>query len=131
MPETPHVQVMRSSLGRALGLGSSRSGSHHWVIERLEAIALVPLTIWFIISMLHLTGASHQQVIDWLSSPKTIALMLILITLTFHHLQLGVQSVLNDYVHSEWLRVPAILAVKGACLLLALVCVISVLKIGL
>lgn len=131
MPETPHIRIMRSPLGRAEGLGSSRSGSHHWVVERLEAVALVPLTIWFIFSIIHLAGASHQQVIDWLSSPITIALMLILIAFTFHHLQLGVQSVLNDYVHDEWFRVPAILAVRAVCLFLALVCIISVLKIGL
>jgi len=56
----------------------------------------VPLTIWFIYSLLHLVGASHQAVIDWLSSPVSLALMLLLIVATFHHFTLGVHSVLDD-----------------------------------
>jgi succinate dehydrogenase / fumarate reductase, membrane anchor subunit len=130
MAETRHLEIMRSPLGRARGLGSSHGGSHHWVTERMTAIALVPLTVWFIFSMVRLAGASHQAVIVWLASPLTMVLMLILIASTFHHLQLGLQSVLIDYVRSEWLRLPAVLAVKAICLLLALTCIISVLKIG-
>jgi succinate dehydrogenase / fumarate reductase membrane anchor subunit len=131
MPETPRVYIMRSALSRAQGLGSSRTGSHHWVVERVAAAALVPLTVWFIFSMIHLLGSSHQRVIEWMSSPLTMVLMLILIGLTFNHLQLGVRSILSDYVHSEWLRVAAIFFVKAACLLLASLCIISVLKTGL
>ena len=131
MTETPRIDIMRSPLGSARGLGASGRGSHHWAMERMAAIALTPLTIWFILSVIHLAGASREMVIHWLSSPLTMVLMLILIVSTFHHLQLGIQSVLSDYVHSEWLRIPTILAVKAASLMLALTCIISVLKIGL
>ena len=131
MSGTPHIDMLRSPLGRARGLGSARAGSHHWWAQRLTAIALVPLTLWFIFSVIHLSGASHPVVIDWLSSPLTLGLMLALIVATFHHLQLGVQVVIEDYVHDERIKMAAVLAVRGLSILLALVCIVSVLKIGL
>ena len=131
MSETPQVDILRSPLGRARGLGSAHTGYHHWWIERVEAVALVPLTIWFIFSLLHLVGASHQAVIDWLSSPLSMVLMLLLIVTTFHHFSLGVQSVLDDYVHQPTIKMWSVFAIKGACVLLALLCIVSVLKIGL
>jgi succinate dehydrogenase / fumarate reductase membrane anchor subunit len=131
MAAKPHIDMLRSPLGRARGLGSARAGSHHWWAQRLTALALVPLTLWFIFSVIHLAGASHQVVIDWLSAPLTLGLMLALIVATFHHLQLGVQVVIEDYVHDERIKIGAVLAVKGLSVLLALVCIVSVLKIGL
>jgi succinate dehydrogenase / fumarate reductase membrane anchor subunit len=131
MSGTPHIDMLRSPLGRARGLGSARAGSHHWWAQRLTALALIPLTLWFIFSVIHLAGASHQMVIDWLSAPLTLGLMLALILATFHHLQLGVQVVIEDYVHDERVKIGAVLAVKALCVLLALVCIVSVLKIGL
>jgi succinate dehydrogenase / fumarate reductase membrane anchor subunit len=131
MSGTPHIDMLRSPLGRARGLGSARVGSHHWWAQRLTAIALVPLTLWFIFSVIHLSGATHQAVIAWLSSPLTLGLMLALIVATFHHLQLGVQVVIEDYVHDERAKLSAVLVVRAFCILLALVCIVSVLKIGL
>ena len=131
MPETPEVDILRSPLGRARGLGSAHAGYHHWWIERVEAVALVPLTIWFIFALLHLVGASHQAMIDWLSSPVSMVLMLLLIAATFHHFSLGVESVLNDYVHQPTIKMWSIFAIKGACTILALLCIVSVLRIGL
>jgi succinate dehydrogenase / fumarate reductase, membrane anchor subunit len=131
MPEAPHVNILRSPLGRARGLGSAHGGSHHWWVERVEAAALVPLTIWFIFALLHLVGAPRQAVIDWLSSPVSIVLMLLLIVTTFHHLSLGVQTVLDDYVHQPAIKLWSVLAVKGACVVAALLCIVAVLKIGL
>ncbi len=128
---TPHIDILRSPLGRARGLGSARAGSHHWWVQRLTAVALVPLTIWFIFSVIHLSGATHQVVIDWLSTPLTLGLMVALIIATFHHLQLGLQVVIEDYVHQEAAKTGAVLLMKAACVMLALVCLVSVLKIGL
>jgi len=131
MSVTPHIDILRSPLGRARGLGSARAGSGHWWAQRLTAIALVPLTLWFIFAVIHLSGASHQTVIDWLSAPLTLGLMLALIVATFHHLQLGLQIVIEDYVHQEALKTAAVLLVKGLSVMLALVCIVSVMKIGL
>jgi succinate dehydrogenase / fumarate reductase, membrane anchor subunit len=131
VPETPELNILRSPLGRARGLGSAHAGFRHWWVERVEAVALVPLTVWFILSLLHLVGASHQAVIDWLSSPLSMVLMLLLIVATFHHFSLGVQSVLDDYVHQPTIKLWSVLAIKAACVVSALLCIVSVLKIGL
>jgi succinate dehydrogenase / fumarate reductase membrane anchor subunit len=112
-------------------LGSARAGSQHWRAQRLTAVALVPLTLWFIWSMLRLAGASQADVADWLASPVRLALMLALILATFHHLQLGLQVVIEDYVPREGVKLMAVLAVKGLCVLLALICAISALALGL
>jgi succinate dehydrogenase / fumarate reductase, membrane anchor subunit len=120
----PHIDMLRSPLGRARGLGSARSGSKHWWAQRLTAIALVPLTLWFIRSMLHLTNGSQADVADWLSSPVRMALLLALIFATFHHLQLGLQVVIEDYVPQEGIKLAAVLAVKALCILLALICTV-------
>ena len=129
--KAPHVDMLRSPLGRARGLGSARAGSHHWWAQRLTAIALVPLTLWFIYAALGMIGSSRADVADWLSSPLTMTLMLALVIGTFHHLQLGLQIVIEDYVHKEATRLTAVLAMKAACILLALACIISVLRLGL
>jgi succinate dehydrogenase / fumarate reductase membrane anchor subunit len=131
MSGAPRLDLLRSPLGRARGLGSARAGSHHWRAQRLTALALVPLSLWFIFSVIHLSGASHQVVIDWLSSPLTLSLMLALILATFHHLQLGLQVVIEDYVKGEWRKTGIVLAVKAISMFLALTCIVSALKIGL
>ena len=134
MPDSrnmPHVDMLRSPLGRARGLGSARAGSKHWWAQRLTAAALVPLTLWFIWSVLRLTDASQGDVADWLASPVRLALMLALVVATFHHLQLGLQVVIEDYVHQEGVKLGLVLAVKGICILLALICIICVLALGL
>jgi succinate dehydrogenase / fumarate reductase membrane anchor subunit len=123
--------MLRSPLSRARGLGSARTGSHHWWAQRLTAIALAPLTLWFIFAVIHLSGATHQAVIEWLSAPLTLGLMIALIAATFHHLQLGLQVVIEDYVHDDRIRLASVLSIKALSVIMALVCIVSVLKIGL
>ena len=125
------IKVMRSELGRVRGLGSAKSGVHHWWGERVTGIALVPLSIWFIISVLRLLGAPHESVLEWFYNPVTTVLMLCLVIATFHHMQLGLQVVIDDYVHVERNRFAALLAVKGLTVILALLAVVSILKLGL
>jgi succinate dehydrogenase / fumarate reductase membrane anchor subunit len=130
MAGTPHVDMLRSSLGRARGLGSAKAGSMHWRAQRTTGLALVPLTIWFIYSVIHLSGASREAVMHWLSAPLPMVLMVALIIATFHHLQMGVQVVIEDYVHYEPAKMVSLLLARGLSWLLALVCIVSVLKIG-
>jgi succinate dehydrogenase / fumarate reductase membrane anchor subunit len=129
--KTVHVDIMRSQLGRVRGLGSAKSGLAHWWAQRLTAIALVPLSLWFIVSVLHLLGAPHDAVVDWISGPWTIVLMIALVVATFHHAQLGLQVVIEDYIHNDAARLASLIAVKGAAILLGMACVVSVLKLGL
>jgi succinate dehydrogenase / fumarate reductase, membrane anchor subunit len=128
--KAPHVDMLRSPLGRARGLGSAKAGAAHWWAQRLTAIALVPLTLWFICAVMRLHGADQAAVVAWLASPIAMVLMLSLIVATFHHLQLGLQVVVEDYVHDHALKTASVLALKGACIVLALACIVSVLKLG-
>jgi succinate dehydrogenase / fumarate reductase membrane anchor subunit len=129
--KTPQVDIMRSPLGRARGLGSARAGAAHWWAQRLTAIALVPLTLWFLCGMVRMIGATRDDVVFWMAGPLPIVLMIVLVIATFHHLQLGLQVVIEDYVHNDALRVGSILVIRAVAVLLALSCIISVLKLGL
>ncbi len=126
----PQVAIMRSQLGRVRGLGAARTGSAHWWAQRWTAIALVPLTLWFIWSVLTLAGQPQTAMVAWARSPVHTVLMLCLVAATFHHMQLGLQVVIEDYVHGEPAKLLSLLAIKGVAILLALACIVSVLKLA-
>jgi succinate dehydrogenase / fumarate reductase membrane anchor subunit len=126
----PTINVLRSQLGRARGLGAAKSGLSHWWAERLTSVALVPLTLWFVYAVLHLSSRDRAHVQHFASSPINATLLLALVLITFHHMQLGLQVVIEDYVHSEGTKLVALLAIKGVALLLAIACSISVLKLA-
>lgn len=120
----------RTPLAQARGLGSAKSGTHHWWMQRLTAIALVPLTLWFVASLVTVVTADHATAIAWLRSPLVAILCCALIVATFYHAQLGLQVVLEDYVHSEWLKLVSIVLTKLLSLLLAGACLFAVLRIA-
>lgn len=120
----------RAPLARARGLGSAKSGTHHWWMQRLTAVALVPLSLWFVASLVTLATADHVTVIEWLRSPIVAILCSALIAATFYHGQLGLQVVLEDYVHAEGLKLVSIVLTKLVSLLLAVACLFAVLKIA-
>ena len=121
---------LRSPLARARGLGSAKSGVEHWWAQRLTAAALVPLAVWFVIALLAHVGGGHEAAVAWIGHPVTAVLLVLLVVATFHHAQLGLQVVIEDYVHTEWLKVGAIAALKGVAVVLALIGIFSVLKIA-
>jgi succinate dehydrogenase / fumarate reductase membrane anchor subunit len=121
--------MRRTQLGRVRGLGSAKSGTGHWWAQRLTAVALIPLVIWFVVSVITLTGAPQPAVAAWLGNPLTATLMVLLIFATFHHAQLGLQVVIEDYVHGKGTRLALIVLVKFAAILLGTGSVIAVLKL--
>lgn len=122
--------ALRTPLGRVRGLGSAKSGTHHWWMQRVTSIALLPLTIWFVLSMIGLAGTTYLETLLWIATPLNAVLLIALIALTFHHMAAGLQVVIEDYVRNEWQRIIGLLLVKGACALLALACGFSVLRIA-
>jgi len=90
---------LRSPLGRVLGTGSAKEGVHHWWVQRLTSIALVPLTIWFVVSLLSLPSFEHVTVITWMAQSWTALLLVLFILVATWHSQLGVRVVVEDYVH--------------------------------
>ena len=128
--DTPRVDMLRSPLGRARGVGAAHAGTGHAWAQTVTAIALVPLSLWFVCGMIRMIGASRHDVAAWLSGPVPMVLMVLLIVATFHHLQLGVQAVIDDYVREPGLRLGSLLLVKAAAVVLALLCIVSVLRLG-
>jgi succinate dehydrogenase / fumarate reductase membrane anchor subunit len=120
----------RSPLGKVRGLGSAKDGTHHWWMQRVTALALIPLAIWFVVSVVALAGKDHMAFAAWVKNPVTATLLILLIAATFHHAQLGVQVVIEDYVHHEGTKLVSILLVKGAAVLLAGIGIVSVLRIA-
>lgn len=122
---------MRSPLAKVRGLGSAKEGVTHWWAQRMTAVALVPLLIWFVASVCAMAGADYGAVREWVATPLVSVLLVLLAIATFHHAQLGLQVVLEDYVHTEWLKIACIALVKFAAIGLALATVFSIVKIAL
>ncbi len=118
---------MRSPLGRARGLGSAKEGLHHWWAQRLTSLALIPLTLWFAASVISLAGADYNDFVSWLGNPVNATIMVVFLAVSFHHAQLGMQVVLEDYVSSHGLRVASVIFVKLACYGLAALAIVSTL----
>jgi succinate dehydrogenase / fumarate reductase membrane anchor subunit len=92
---------LRSPLGKVLGRGSAGDGVGHWWQQRVTAIALIPLTLWFVFGLLRRFPAKHEDMVVWLSQPWSALLMLLLIFTLALHSKLGVQVVIEDYVHGK------------------------------
>ena len=90
---------LRSPLGKVLGTGSAKEGVHHWWLQRLTSIALVPLTVWFVVSLLSLPSFDHVTVISWMAQSWTALFLILFILVATWHSQLGVRVVVEDYVH--------------------------------
>ncbi len=122
---------LRHPLARVKGLGASGEGSHHWKAQRLSAIALIPLTIWFVFSIIGHVGGSYPEVVNWISNPFVALMLVLLLGFMVYHAQLGVQVVIEDYIHMESLKLILVIAVKGMALLLGLAGVFAILRVAL
>lgn len=127
---TPSIHIRRSQLGRAQGLGSAKYGLHHWWAQRLTSIALLPLSLYFVASVLILAGDARAQVAAYIGEPWNTVLFLCLIAALFYHLMLGLQVVIEDYVRSDVKRLVTLLLVKAAVIFCALASAVSVLKLA-
>lgn len=122
-------QDMRSPLARALALGSAKSGVAHWWAQRASALALVPLSVWFAASIIAHTGSDHAGFVAWLRTPVAGSLMAVLLLSLFHHAALGLQVVIEDYMHTR-VRFAAILLMRFGCVLLAVTGIVATLRIA-
>jgi len=122
---------MRSPLGRAIGLGSAKEGVEHWLAQRITAVALVPLALWFVISLIQLVGADFDTVQDWVGRPLPAILLVLLFIATFYHAALGLQVVIEDYIHGELARLGLVILTRLACVALAVAGIVAVLTLAL
>ena len=117
-------------LGRVRGLGSARSGAHHWWLERLTSVSTLVLFIWLLVSLLRMPQLDYGTVTEWLGSPIAAVPMLLLIVSTFWHLKLGLQVVIEDYVHEEGTKLFTITILNFFVIGAAALAFFSVLKIA-
>jgi succinate dehydrogenase / fumarate reductase membrane anchor subunit len=117
----------RSDLARVRGLGPAKEGVHHWWMQRLTAVALIPLAIWFVASLIAHTGAGYAAASAWLASPVIFGIMVLLVVATFYHAALGLQVIIEDYLHHEGAKIAALLLMKFACVVLAMMAIVALL----
>jgi succinate dehydrogenase membrane anchor subunit len=105
---------MRSPFGRAISLGSAKRGLEHWWRERVTAIALIPLMLWFVASLIAHSSGDYATFVAWLKMPLATCLMILLLIALFYHTALGLQVIIEDYVHSA-IKIPALILMRLAC----------------
>src|SRR3954462_13578875 len=122
---------MRSPLGRAIGLGSAKEGVEHWWAQRITAIALVPLSLWFVSAVLGLVGADLETVQNWVGRPLPAILLLLLVIAVFYHAVLGLQVVIEDYVHADLAKLGLVIVVRWLGFGFAVAGIFAVLSLAL
>ena len=120
-----------TEIGRVRGLGAAKSGTHHWWLQRLTAIGNLLLVIWLIVSLLRLPNYDYATVTTWLKQPLAAVPMLLLVVSIFWHLRLGLQVLIEDYVHDAGAKVASLVALNFFAVAGGLVGVVSILKIVL
>jgi len=121
---------MRSPLGRAIGLGSAKEGVGQWWIQRLTAVALVPLAVWFVVAVIAHLGVDLVAFRRWVGQPGTAIAFILLLIATFYHVSLGFQVVIEDYVHGELVKLAMIVVVRLVCFGLAVAGIFAVLRMA-
>jgi succinate dehydrogenase / fumarate reductase membrane anchor subunit len=123
--------TLQTPIARVRGLGAARGGTRRWMAERLTSVASLILVLWFVFSAMALAGADYAQTRAWLASPLAATLMILLISTVFYHAQLGMQVVIEDYVHHGGIKVAALIALTLIMLALAAACLVAVLHVSI
>lgn len=121
---------LESDLARVRGLGSAKDGTHHFWHQRLTAIALIPLCLWFMVSLVCVMDASYLEASEWIKTPHVTILLVALIFSLVYHAKLGLQTVIEDYVHLESVKLGAVICLNLGAALCGLVCIVAILKIS-
>lgn len=121
---------MRTSFDRTQGLGSAREGVGHWWMQRVTAVALIPLTLWLTASLIARARYDYGNFIIWLRTPFTSVLMVLLLIALFYHMALGLQVVVEDYVHTDRIKIPTVVVIHLASFTLAAAGIVTTLRIA-
>lgn len=124
-------EELRTPLARATGLGSARSGTEHFWHQRMTAVALIPLSIWFVVSALSLVGANLAEALVFLAEPVNAILMFLFLFAALFHMTLGVQVVIEDYIHGERMKLFLLMLNRFFALGVGFAAAFSLLKIAL
>ena len=124
-------QTIKSDLARARSSGSAREGVHHWINQRVTAIASLFLMLWLLYSVININSFSYEDFTAWLAMPVNAILMILAIISVFYHAALGAQVIVEDYFHNEALKVAKLVAMKLFFFAATIACIFSILKIAL
>ena len=122
---------LRTPLGRVLGLGSAKDGTDHFISQRVSAVALALLGLWFLYSMLTIESMSYLDVLRFVATPINAILLSLLSITVCYHAWLGIQVVIEDYVHAPGMKIFLLISSRFAHAFIAIVCVYSILVLGL
>lgn len=122
---------LRTPLRRVLGAGSAKGGVQHWWLQRLTSVALVPLTVWFVVSLLALPAFDHATISAWMGQSWTALLLILLVVVAAWHSHLGVRVIVEDYVPAPGARTVTLTLLSFLHALLAAAGVLAVLKVAL
>ena len=122
---------MRTPLARVKGLGASGHGVEHWWIHRVTAVSNVPLIIAFVIIVAALAGSSYEGAIAIVSHPLTAILLILAVISVANHMRLGMQIVIEDYVHEKGYKIAAVIANNFYAVIIAVACLYAILKVSL
>jgi succinate dehydrogenase / fumarate reductase, membrane anchor subunit len=123
--------AQQTSIGKVRGLGAAHEGTEHFKLQRLTAIANIVLVLWFVFSLTALPGTGYEDVRGWLGRPLPAILMILLVISVVYHARLGVQVVIEDYVHPEGALVASLAVLNLVAVALAVACIVAVLKVML
>ncbi len=121
---------LRTPISLARGLGSAKEGVSHWWMQRMTAVALVPLALWFVASLLFAAHADYDAMVKWVGQPVNTVLLVLFLFTAFYHAMLGLQVVIEDYVHGEGAKIVSLLVMKFLLVLLGALSIIAVLRIA-
>ena len=119
-----------TGIGRVRGLGSARSGAHHWMVQRITAIGNLLLMVWLIISLAMLPSYDHSAVTGWLAQPLVAVPMILLLVSIFNHIRVGLQVLIEDYVHDDGLKFATLILLNFYAIGAAALGLFSVAKIA-
>jgi succinate dehydrogenase / fumarate reductase membrane anchor subunit len=121
---------LQSPLGRVRGLGAAGNGVHHWWVQRLTSVALVPLGVWLLVSLLWLPSLDFVTLVSWIGGTWTASLLSVFVITASWHSRLGIQVIIEDYVHDEGLKTTSLVLSGFVHVLLAALGVFAVLRIA-
>ncbi|MFC4349374.1 succinate dehydrogenase, hydrophobic membrane anchor protein [Kordiimonas lipolytica] len=121
---------MKTPLAKVHGLGSAKDGTHHWWVQRLTALANIPLVIFMVVSFVGNAGKGHAEWVAWLKQPLVSVLVILFVANFVYHMRLGLQVIVEDYVHDKGTKVATMVLITFACVLIAALSIFSVLRIA-